>query len=523
MSAALLVALGAWLGTPPPAHATPYDLLRPGDPIEEELRTLDTIGPGSDSAYALPHLGIRPLQMMELASRMPGRAGTEPMGLTRARGISEERLARLLWFDGPAPDRAGAPPGATPRLLQLAYPEGDRFELSAGVEGAGRVARDSLPRWLGGSGLHIRTAATLDHWLAYIHLVAGYVDSARTFSDPIVPGNDATTYTDEAYLAYTGRDARWSIVLGRDRWSFGPGEEGSLMLSATAAPYTALAMRARIPALRADGIVINGTLKSAAGEQLAAHRIEWQPTEPLRLGLSEAARYRSPSWEPLYLAGVIPYTLVQRLLAQDEPESSATVRNNVMVGGDFTWRVVRGTRVYGEILIDDLHARTASVPNKYAYQVGLDGAGVPWGQRVTWGAEFTRVSRYVYTSFFGESFVAQGRSLGWPYGPDSRRFRIHGAWDASAAWSVLAAVAWTDQGEAGLGTPYVPGSGPVDPSSFLGVVTHSREAEIGLRWWPKSGVMIETRTGWTATDNAGHVSGADAHGAWGQAYVKLMR
>jgi Capsule assembly protein Wzi len=523
MPVAVFVALIISLLLPVPARATPNDLLRPGDPIEEELRTLDALGPGPDSAYALPHLGIRPLQMMELASRIPGRPGGEPEGITAARALSEARLARLLWFDGPNPDRAGAPPGATPRLIQLAYPENDRFEFSAGFEGAGRVARDSLPRWLGGSGLHLKAAAAMDHWVAYVHLIAGYVDSARTFSDPIVPGNDATTYTDEAYIAYTGRDARWSIVLGRDRWSFGPGQEGSLMLSTAAAPYTALAMRARIPALRADGIVINGTLKSSAGEQLAAHRLEWQPIERLRLGLSEAARYRSPSWQPLYLVGVIPYTLVQRLQVQDEPESSTVLRNNVMVGGDVTWRIVRGTRVYGEILIDDLHARTASVPNKYAYQLGLDGVGVPWGRRVTWGGEFTRVSRYVYTSFFGESFVAQGRPLGWPYGPDSGRLRIHGAWDASPDWSVLAAVAWTDLGEAGLDTPYVPGSGPVNPSSFLDVVTHTREAEIGLRWWPQSGVMMEARTGWTATDNAGHVSGVDAHGVWGQAYVKLMR
>jgi hypothetical protein len=35
--------------------------------------------------------------------------------------------------------------------------------------------------------------------------------------------------------------------------------------------------------------------------------------------------------------------------------------------------------------------------------------------------------------------------------------------------------------------------------------------------------MLEARTGWTATDNAGHVDRVDAHGAWGQAYVKLMR
>jgi len=57
--------------------------------------------------------------------------------------------------------------------------------------------------------------------------------------------------------------------------------------------------------------VISATLRSGSGEQLAAHRIEWQPWDALRLGLSEAARYRSASWQPLYLAGILPYIMVQ--------------------------------------------------------------------------------------------------------------------------------------------------------------------------------------------------------------------
>jgi hypothetical protein len=519
-----LVALIAALTLlPAPARATPDDLLRPGDPIEYELRVLEVLGPGSDSTFDLPHFGLRPFAMRELTRQVPGRVGGDDPHTTLARRIAEQRVTRALWFDGPDAGRANAPRDATPRLVQLAWPGRQHFEMSAGFEGGARLAQDSLPRWISSSGLHVRTGAMTDHWLAYLHLVAGYVDSARTFADPIVPGNDVTTFTDEAYLAYTADDARWSIVIGRDRWGFGPGQEGTLMLSSTSAPFTALAMRARIPAIRADGISINGTLQAAAGEQIAAHRLEWEPKSGLRIGLSEAVRYQGSSWQPLYLIGVIPYTLVQRLEVQDEPDSAGTLRNNVMVGGDVAWRVAPGTRVYGELVIDDLHARTASVPNKYGYQLGLDGAGVALGQRLTWGAEFTRVSRYVYTSFFGQSFVAQGRPLGWPYGPDTRRFRVRGTWDPSADWSLLAATAWTDQGEADLGTPFIPGSPSVDASEFLGVVTSTREAELGVRWWPRSGVIVETRAGYRWVDDADHVSGAGEQGAYGTAYLKLMR
>ena len=226
----------------------------------------------------------------------------------------------------------------------------------------------------------------------------------------------------------------------------GPGEEASLLLSGTAAPLTGLALRARIDPLRADGIALSVTLDPASGEQLAMHRLEWQPSDGLRLGIGEGARYRSDAWRPLYLMGMIPYVLVQRLEVQDRPDSAAALRNNVLVAFDGAWRVVPGLRAYGEGLVDDIDSANGST-RKYGYQLGAEGVTALGDGRLVWGTEYTRLTRYVYTSFFGRSFAAQGRPLGFPTGPDARRIRVRAAWDPSPNWQVLAVVGRVDKGE----------------------------------------------------------------------------
>lgn len=114
----------------PPAHGAPGEYLPVGDPLEAELRVLDLYAqaPG-EARLALPGLHSRPLRRFELAGPAP--AAQRP----GARGIALARLARALHRDIPGAFEGPAPHGATPRLLQLAYPDGQRLEVSAGIEG----------------------------------------------------------------------------------------------------------------------------------------------------------------------------------------------------------------------------------------------------------------------------------------------------------------------------------------------------------------------------------------------------
>jgi len=497
---AALVALVLW--APAPLLASPRGFIPVGDPLESELRLLDILGSAPGEARILrPHLGLRPLQRFELQG-----SGAPPDSPDAARAISFARLERALGCDAAPWFAPHTRWRSTRRLFEATAPEDQRFELSVAAEGS-VLADTGEVCFASGSGLRARLGVQTDQWLLFTNLLAGRVDRARSFADPIVANTDLVVHTEETYLACTSREGCWAAQFGRGRRHWGPGEEASLLLSKTSAPFTGLSYQVHLTTFHLDFSALSATLRQAAGEQLAAHRVEWQPQDALRLGITETARYRASSWQPLYAIGVIPYVLVQRLLVQDEPDSSGALRNNIMLGLDVAWRIASGTRVYGELLLDDLSARTAQNPDKYGWQLGWEGVGLLGASRLSWGGEYTRLSRYVYTSFFGRAHQAQGGPLGFPLGPDSRCIALRGALDLGADWQLLARASRSDKGENGLDEPFVPGSPRVAVGTFEGVVEQTRDLEAGLRWWPASGVDLRALAGYRRIENKSHVTG----------------
>jgi len=476
-----------------------------GDALEDEIRVLEISG----DSLRLPRRGMLPNQVVDLP------ALTTP--LSAAAEVSRVRLLRAL-----ARDRGQTVPGMTPRLLQLGYEGDERFEASVGASARGTVADGHKPELASGSGLHLRLGAQVGRWLAYADIAAAHIESSDLYTERLLD-NDAGLLTDKSQLSYTGASERWGITVGRSRWHWGPGEEGSLVISKTAPSISALTFRMRIEALRADGMILNSTLKSASGMQLAAHRLEWQPLDQLRIGYSEAVRYKAPTWGPLYLVGVIPFSIVQALQVHDEPESVTAIRNNVIAGIDAAWRVAPGTRVYGEILIDDLKTDASETINKYGYQLGWEGAGTVRATRVHWNTEYTRLSRFVYSSFSGLSFTSASEPLGFPTGPDSRRLRVRIAWDPAVSWQVTATAARTDFGESTVDSVFVPGSPPVDVMEFQGVVETRRNAEVGVRYWPVEGVDVAAILGYQWVDNADHVESEDRRDPYASVVLRLTR
>lgn len=515
-SAALAVAF-LFAAAPEIGRATPYEFLPTGDPVEQELRILDLFS--SDSLRGrlrMPRLGTRPLQYFELQG--VGAPTESPSGPI---AISIARLERVLGRErGPlfAPHPLYE---STPRLLDLSA-EQSLLQLSMGIEGVGEIVEDQS-RLVSGSGLHGRVAVGLDRLVAHSHYIVGRFDNARRFADPILPNNDLIVLPEEAYLAYTEELGRWAAQFGRSRWHWGPGEEGSLILSKTSPVLTGLAFRVRVNAMRLDAIALSATLKQASGEQLAAHRLEWQVSDGLRIGVTEAARYQSPGWKPLYLMGAIPYILVQRLEWQSEPDSLRPLRNNVLTGCDASWRVAEGSRVYGELLIDDIHARSGALPNKLAYQLGWESAATLRGSRLYWGGEFTRVTRYVYTSFFGREHVVQGRSLGFPVSPDSRRMRLRAYWDLSTDWQLGGTMTHSDKGENDLDEPFIRGMPRVDAFDLEGVIEKTRDLTLSARYWPASGVELGVFVGYRWIENTRHVPGLQTRTPSGALEVRLNR
>jgi len=516
----LPIACGAMvlaLAMPDLSAATPYDYIAVGDPLESELRVLDLLD--SDALRGrirLPHLFMRPVQPIELEG-----LGNPPESTDVIRRISIARIERALGRDR-APLFAPHPLFvSTPRLLEYGS-EAQLLELSAGAEGRAEWDRHDQ-RLLSGSGLEGRVALGLDRLVAFSHYVIGRIDNAHIFADPILPNNDVIALTEETYLSYTEERGLWGAQFGRSRWHWGPGEEGSLVLSKTSASLTGLAFRVHLSALRADAIALSATLRPAAGEQLAAHRVEWQPADGLRIAVTEAARYRSQGWSPLYFMGAIPYVMVQRLLVQAEPDSLSAYRNNIITAFDAGWRVAEGTRLYGELLIDDLHVRSGKTPNKLAYQLGWEGVGSLGGSRVGWGGEFTRITRFVYTSWFGRDYQSLGRPLGFPIAPDMRHVRVRTTWDPGPDWQLQLLATHTDKGENELDEPFIPHSPRVDAFKFEGVVETTREIEARARWWPASGVDLAIGGGYRWVENPSHVLGGKTQSPTASIEVRLAR
>ena len=500
-----------------PASSAPHQFLPVGDPLEAELRVLELYEPAS-SRVRLPHLNARPLQWHEL--RGDGAGSPLPSG---ARGIALRRIERARRWNDPAP--GDAIPGATPRLFQREWPGDTRLELSTGLEGEREWTRadgSRAGRWEDGSGIHLRGGAQLDRWFAFAHVYMGQLAGVREYSDALVDGTDFAVGTEESYVAYTVERA-WSVQLGRSRWHWGPGEESSLLLSKTAAPLSGLMMHARIEPLRADLFLFDATVHPGRGEQLAAHRLEWQVRDWARVAISEAARYRSSGWQGLYVAGVIPYSLVQRLLDQDSRDTPGETRNNVLLSLDASVRIADGSRLYGELLLDDVHARSAAFPNKYGWQAGWDGAGSMSDRRVTWNAEYTWLSRYVYSSFYGRAFTAQDRPLGHPEGPGSRRLRLRVSADPTMDWQLSVFGARSERGEETVADAFVPGDPVPDVGSLAGVPERERTVEGEVRWWPASGVDVALRGGREWRENAAHLAGASASQWRGSLALRLTR
>ncbi len=494
----------------PRASASPLEFVSPRDPLAAELRVLELYDLPADSGrFCLPHFNTWPLARVELMGRgAPIGAGTRP------RTIVADRLERELERDAVAAFADARARRSTPRTFARRWADDERVEVSVGLEGAATYDEAGVPRtrdWRDGTGLHVRTGVQVDRWLAYAHLTAGQLRGASRYTDVLLSGTDLAAQTEESYVAYRVAD-RWDLAMGRQRFAWGPGEEGSLLLSKSAAPLTALQLHMRLPRWRADLFALHATVQPGRGEQLAVHRVEWQPARGVRVGVSEAARYRSSGWQGVYLASVIPFALAQRLLAQDG-DTVGVERNNILMSFDASWRPADGTRVYGEFLIDDAHARSAAFPNKYGWQVGLDGAWTHGFTRLTWNTEYTWLSRYVYTSYYQREFAAQGAPLGFFTGPDSRRLHARLTWDPRVAWQLSAIVARTWKGENDLDEPFVPG-GPVPPVSTLEGTPETTDDVTGVvRWWPASGVDLSCSAGRRTRHDAAHVAGATEH-AW---------
>ena len=486
------------------ARANPLapEMLDVADPAWDDLLRLELSG-----AIPAGTTSMRPVSRGEIAAWIAG-AAHDP----RAERSSLERLQRSFAREL---RRLGHDPAfrETPSLIRLAgedAPEdraidGARSELRLGPTlglqirgGDGTVEfGDSTRAGLYGVLLIGRNAAVQGE------LFVGEIEGGRRIGDPLIHGTDILYFSEDMGASIATKVLRLRLARGRHHW--GPGAGASLLLDRHAAPISFFEWDLAMPAgIRWRSWV--GSLNISEHRGIAAHRLEIPLRENLRVAIAEGVRYSGGPEHPLYLLGLLPYTLVQRLDEQDTLVDSLRFRqrNNVLAELETVWRIRPGLLTYAEILIDDLPAETADNPARLGARLGLAMMFDRGGRPVDLRLEGTKVGRYTYAVDYpgidDADWIHQDRALGEPGGPDQEALRLWIGRSLTRDHYVQLQGVYANHGGGALGEAW---QGASDDSSertrdVLKVsppVARQRCAMLRWRWTPRDNLFVDSQAG----------------------------
>lgn len=434
----------------------------------------------------------------ELAGTPPARRLARELRLELAElgGATEERETSPL-FEWQGPDyrvRAQA------ELRLRATVTGDEGEIPPGTRG-GFSVRAYLP----GGGF-----VTSDISLEKI------VDE-NPLGDSIVKESPWYTSTNETYASF--RTSAVDIAFGQLKNRWGEGASGTLMMSDAALAVPGLQF-ARTLGDRVRVVAFTGALHHPENRWVSAHRVEIAVLPSLRVGLQEAAVYFSSGLDPLYVVGVIPFSMVQRLHDRTaSPDESVTPhRNNVFVGIDVAWRPLPGWQVDGELLVDDLATESSSQPDRIGYLGGVAWSGFLLGDTADFRAEFAKVYRYTYSVFYEANLVQDGVPLGYGNGPDVEHAQVHLERDLGRDLRIGFGWERTRKGEGAPGEFWDISDGQTRGSAgrLSGVVERRQfpHARAQAHW--RDAVTFRAEVGVLQVDNLRHQPGDDQSSAHGR-------
>ena len=181
---------------------------------------------------------------------------------------------------------------------------------------------------------------------------------------------------------------------------------------------------------------------------------------------------------------------------------------------DVTWRARPGTRLYGEIAVDDISFSSERRPLSIAWQTGVHARWRRGAGALSARGEYSRVYRFTYSSYHHHDFAFHGLPTGYPLGPDAEQLFGQLAWARSADWTFTLEGALARRGEAVLGDSFLPGS-PVPPLVLSGVVEQDARVAAAVDWSPAAGLTLGLTAGDARVRAVAHVPGRDASGFYG--------
>jgi hypothetical protein len=179
-----------------------------------------------------------------------------------------------------------------------------------------------------------------------------------------------------------------------------------------------------------------------------------------------------------------------------------------MASMDVTVRLGAGVTPYGEFLIDDLATEDQTMPDRLGYQVGVRVDRTPRWASIHARAEYTRVRRFTYATYYGQDFIYRDRPVGFDLGPDVAVLWLEGSVDLSRDWAVRSTAEFAKKGEGFLGESWNPANGFLANGGLFGTVEQRREFWADLTWLPRARTALSVGLGLRNIQDREHVLGA---------------
>lgn len=333
--------------------------------------------------------------------------------------------------------------------ITIDFDFGQRFDINRGsrYDSTGRSSFTTLGGMVRGS---------LNGSLAFqIHFKNTLIRGQKITSENFNPAlglpltiSGKNVYQDDASAYLVWKFPWFQFEFGRDEAKWGPGQQGSLMLSAQNPLFDLIKIRAQYH--RFQFTSLHGKLSSDAGRKyLTAHRLELRVAPWLFLAGSEAVVYGNRDVEFQYLNPIMPYHIAEHHLGDKD--------NNTM-GLDVTLFPAVGHKLYGELFLDDFTFSENPFRyygNKFAILLGYHWANPFQFKNLDLIIEYARIEPYVYTHADRINvYKNYDRIIGHWLGPnaDATFFEIRYRLNRDLKTSIIAER--VRQGEGGVDIPY---------------------------------------------------------------------
>ena len=332
----------------------------------------------------------------------------------------------------------------------------------------------------------------------------------RLIGDPDWPNTGQENVTARLIEGYASAQWRWGeLIYGQLDRNWGPTGIWGLVLSNYGYERQLAGVqigRKKLRLLALGGDLSPGdSLGSAVNRYYFAHRLDWQVSRRLTLGLWETVLITGVGrgFEIWYRNLVAPSILTNGFGIRLQNEGS-----NTIVGPDITWRATRGLTLQGTFALDDLWFNKRD-QNRDRWGLTLAAFG-PLGSRMAWRAIYSQVSSLALRTFdYSERYADANIGIGRNFTDDDQT-SLFVSIPVAHRLIVTPELSFVRQGEGRLNDPYPeaqPTPGFNYPSFLVGTVEKTYRvglSVVGARLGP---LDVQGVAGVNHVTNSGNIPG----------------